>query len=54
MTLTEWTLTLIIVILVFLVIGLYAQMKREERRADGYLKASKRGGEYIDTRRGRK
>jgi hypothetical protein len=45
---------LIIVMLVFLCIGLYAQMRSEANRADGYLNASKRGGEYIDTRRGRK
>lgn len=54
MTISEWILCGVILILVFLCIGLWAQMKAEERRADGYLQASKRGGEYIDTRRGRK
>jgi hypothetical protein len=54
LTTSELILCGAILILAFLCIGLYAQMKREERRADSYLNASKRGGEYIDTRRGRK
>lgn len=54
MTISELILCAAILALVFLCIGLYAQWKAEERRADSYLQASKRGGEYIDTRRGRK
>lgn len=53
MTITEWILCGVILILILLCIGLWAQMKAEERRADSYLKAGRRG-EYIDTRRGRK
>lgn len=53
MTIGEWVLCGVILILAILCVGLYAQMKAEERRADSYLQAGRRG-EYIDTRRGRK